>query len=143
MTDVTDRDFPRRDSRRRILSLRDLMAITLAGVVAGGAALVLLDGVFALLNLGDFGRVNGWLAVILPVMLLVEEFRAWRGSWVRLVVALASAIVAVGAGLLAAGLAGDLPDLAAGWLGALGFTTVYAPVWFYGVRVLGDEVADG
>jgi hypothetical protein len=142
MSDVTDGGFPRRDARRRIVALRDLMAVTLAGAVAGAVALVLLDGLFALAGLGAFGRVNGWLAVILPVMLLVEEFRAWRGVRARLIVALASTVVAVGVGMLAAGIAGDLPGLVSGGLGAVGFTAAYPPIWFYGVRVLGDEVTD-
>ena len=104
------------------------MAMLLAAVVAGAAAVLLLDGVFALLGLGDFGRVNGWLAAILPVMLLVEEFRAWRGVRARIVVALvAAAARAWPSGLVVAGLVGDLPALVSGALGAVAFTAGLRP----------------
>ncbi|GGK21530.1 hypothetical protein GCM10010124_12520 [Pilimelia terevasa] len=124
--------FPRRDAHRRIVALTDLLGMQLAGVVAGAAALALFDGLFAVAGLGEFGRVNGWLAVILPVMLAVEEFRAWYG-WGR-VWAAAGAVVAAGAaGLLAAGLVA-WPPLAGGVLGATVTTALFAPLWFYGVR---------
>lgn len=135
--------FPQRDAHRRIVSVRDLLAVTLAGAVAGTLALVVLDGAFALIGLGDFGRVNGWLSIILPVMLLVEEFRAWQGARGRTIVALASAAVGVGVGLLASGLSGDLPGMVAGALGAFAFTVAYVPLWFYGVRLFGGEEAHG
>ena len=136
MTDRTDRTFPRRDANRRIVDIRDLLAMTLAGVVAGVVALLLFDGLFALLGMGTFGRVNGWLAVILPTMLLVEDFRAWRGVGVRVLVAVVGAVVAIAAGLLASGLANGLPGLVSGALGAAVFTVVYVVIWFYGVRAL-------
>lgn len=135
MTDVTSGGFPRRDERRRIISLRDLLAVTLAGVVTGAGALALIDGVFALIGLGDFGEINGWLAAILPIMQLVEEFRAWKGVRWRLGVAPAAAVVAVAAGLVVSGLFGDLPSLLSGAIGAVTFTVVYAPLWFSGVRL--------
>lgn len=141
-SDVTEGGFPRRDERRRILALRDLAAVTLAGAVAGLAALIVLDAVFWLLGLGEFGRVNGWLAAILPVMLLVEEFRAWHGARGRVLVALASTLLALAVGLLVAGLAGDLPSLATGGCGALGFTAAYAPLWFYGIRMADGTAVD-
>jgi hypothetical protein len=142
MSGVTDGGFPRRDAQRRIVALPDLVGITLAGAVAGAVALVVLDGAFALLGLGDFGRVNGWLAVILPVMLLVEEFRAWRGTRARIAVALVAAVLAVGTGLVIAGLADGLPNLAAGMIGAITFTLVYALLWFYGIRAAGGRAGE-
>lgn len=142
MADTTDGGFPRRDARRRIVTLRDLLAVTLAGVVAAGVALAVLDGLFALIGLGGFGRVNGWLAVILPVMLLVEEFRAWRGVRARIGVAFGATLAGVAAGLLVAGLVGDLPGLLAGALGAAAFTAVYAPVWYYGIRAVGGRTGE-
>jgi hypothetical protein len=67
-------------------------------------------------------------------MLLVEEFRAWRGVPARVVVALSSAVVGVAAGLLCAGLVGGLPGPLAGAVGATAFAVVYALVWYYGIR---------
>lgn len=135
MTDVTSGGFPRRDERRRILALRDLLAVTLAGVVTGAAALTLIDLIFSLIGLGEFGEINGWLAVVLPIMQLVEEFRAWKGVRWRIAVALLAAAVATVAGLAVSGLVGDLPPVFSGAIGAATFTIVYAPLWFSGVRV--------
>ncbi|GGJ95196.1 hypothetical protein GCM10010123_26230 [Pilimelia anulata] len=124
--------FPRRDDRRRIVALPDLAGLFAAGVVAGVAALVLFDGLFAVAGLGEFGRLNGWLALILPVMVAVEEFRAWSG-WGRVLAATGAAVVGVGAGILATGLV-DWPPLPGGALGAAVAAAVYAPLWFHGVR---------
>jgi hypothetical protein len=140
MSDRSGTSFPRRDAEGRIVAARDLLAMTLAGAVAGAAALLVFDGLFALLGLGTFGDVNGWLAVILPTMLLVEDFRAWRDERVRILVAVVGAALGIGAGLLAAGLAGDLPSLASGSVGAVVFTATYALIWFYGVRVLSGRM---
>jgi hypothetical protein len=143
MSDRSGNAFPRRDAEGRIVAGRDLLAMALAGVVAGVAALLLFDGLFALLGLGTFGDINGWLAVILPTMLLVEEFRAWRGERVRILVALVGAALGVAAGLLAAGatgLAADLPSLVSGSVGAVVFTVTYALIWFYGIRALSGRM---
>jgi len=138
--------FPRRDAHRRIVSARDLAAIGLAGAVAGAVVLVLLDGLFALLGLGAFGRVNGWLAVVLPVMVFVEEFRAWRGVRGRAAVALVAAALGAAAGLLVAGLAGalpgDLPRPVPGALGAATLALCYSLVWYYGIRAAGGQADD-
>jgi hypothetical protein len=139
--------FPRRDTHRRIVNARDLAAVSLAGAVAGAVVLVLLDGLFALLGLGDFGRVNGWLAVVLPVMIFVEEFRAWRGAKGRVAVALVAAALGALAGLIVAGLAGalpgDLPRPVPGALAAATLAVVYSLVWYYGIRAAGGRTDDG
>jgi len=134
---------PYRDADGRFGTLAGLLAMSLAGLVAGAVVLALFDGVFALLGLGDFGRVNGWLAVIVPVMLLVEDFRAWRGERARLVAAPVALAVGVAAGLVAAGLAGAAPPLLSGAVGALVCTLGYAPVWFHGVRAGGRRGGSG
>ena len=140
MSEATSGGFPRRDEQRRIVVLRDLLAVTLAGVVAGAVALVALDLIFSLIGLGDFGEVNGWLAVVLPIMQLVEEFRAWKGTRWRIGVALLAAGLAVVAGLLVSGLAGGLPALFGGAIGAAAATAVYATLWFSGIRLAaGDQ----
>ena len=58
---------------------------------------------------------------------------AWSG-WGRLVAAAGAALAASLAGLLAAGLV-DWPALFGGALGATVATALYAPLWFFGVRV--------
>lgn len=140
MADVAG--FPRRDARRRIVAVRDFLGLTLAGVVAGAVALAVFDGVFALLRLGDFGGASGWLAIVLPCMVFVEEFRAWAGARGRAVVAFAGAAVGLLAGLAVAGLAGGLGDLAAGALAATALSIVYATLWFYGIRTVAGRTGE-
>jgi hypothetical protein len=143
MTDGTDGGPARRDSSGRLIRPMDLVGLTLAGLAVGIAALVLFDGGFALVGLGDFGRANGWLALILPAWLFLEEFRAWRDGPARVVAAVVAAAVAVALGLLAAGLAGDLPPLVTGGLGATVAALGYALIWFYGVRWLSHRTGEG
>jgi hypothetical protein len=143
MNDRTDRGAPRRDAQGRLVRASDLLGLTLAGFAVGIVALVLFDGVFALLGFGDFGRANGWLAVILPGWLFVEDFRAWRYGPARVVAALVAAATGVALGLLAAGLAGGLPALASGGTGALVASVAYALIWFYGVRWLSHRAGEG
>ncbi|MGN9802940.1 hypothetical protein [Micromonospora sp. L32] len=128
--------FPRRDAEGRVLTLGDLLGVSLAGWVIGMLALVLFDWAFASIGAGDFGRTNGWLAVILPAWLYWDDFRAWEFGAARVVAALVAAVVAVVGGLLVAGVAGGLAPLLTGGLAALAFTLVYAVLWFPGVHWL-------
>ena len=128
--------FPRRDAEGRILTLGDLLGIGLAGWLIGVLALVLFDWAFASIGAGDFGRTNGWLAVILPAWLFWDDFRAWEFGAARVVAALLAGVVAVLCGLLVAGLAAGLAPLLTGGLAALAFTVVYAVLWFQGVHWL-------
>lgn len=127
---------PARAQGRRAATIGSLLGLLLAGLVAGLAVLLLLDGVLAALNADRFGQANGWLAAVLPVWLLVEEFRAWRGQPGRLLAALAGGTVGVCAGGLASGLASDLPPVASGAVGAAVALLAYSYIWFYGVRWL-------
>ncbi|OZV76253.1 hypothetical protein CA850_27630 [Micromonospora echinospora] len=137
MSDRETRDgFPRRDAEGRVVALGDLLGVTLAGVVIGALALVLFDWTFELIGSGDFGQANGWLAVILPAWLFLEDFRAWSFGAARVVAALVAVVLGVAGGLLVAGLADGLPPLASGTLAATVFTVVYAIVWFNGVHWL-------
>jgi hypothetical protein len=136
MSDAKSGSFPRRDADGRINTLADLLGVTLAGLVVGLLTLVLFEWTFALIGLGKFGRANGWLAVLLPAWLFVEEFRAWRFGAARVVAALVAGGLGVVIGLLAAGLAHDLPPLVSGAAAAAAFTVSYAVIWFYGVRWL-------
>ncbi|KKK07102.1 hypothetical protein [Micromonospora sp. HK10] len=135
-TDEQPRGFPRRDAEGRIATLGDLLGVSLAGLVIGALALVLFEWAFATMGAGGFGRTNGWLAVILPVWLFWDDFRAWDFGAARVFAALAGVVLGVLAGLLAAGLAADLPPLLSGALAAAAFTVVYAVVWFPGVHWL-------
>jgi hypothetical protein len=138
MSDVQS-GFPRRDAEGRIVRLSELLGIALAGLVIGVLVLVLFDWSFALIGFGKFGRANGWLAVILPAWVFVEDFRAWRGGPARFVAAPVAAAVGVTAGLLAAGAAAHLPRLWTGAIAAGVFAVSYAVIWFYGVRWLATE----
>ncbi|MFC0007877.1 hypothetical protein [Micromonospora siamensis] len=128
--------FPRRDDQGRVLTLGDLLGISLAGWLIGVLALVLFDWAFAGLGAGSFGHTNGWLAIILPAWLFWDDFRAWEFGAARVVAALVAAALAVLAGLLVAGFAAGLAPLATGALAAAAFTLVYAVLWFRGVHWL-------
>jgi hypothetical protein len=136
MSEARGSGFPRRDARGRIDVLPDLLGVVLAGLVIGVLALVLLDWVFALAGFGTFGRANGWLALILPAWLFVEEFRAWGPGPARVLAAATCAALGVALGLLVSGLARDLPPLASGALGAAVAALSYAVTWFSAVRWL-------
>ncbi len=128
--------FPRRDAEGRVVTLGDLLGVSLAGLVVGALAVVLFDWAFASFGAGEFGRANGWLAVILPVWLYWEDFRAWEFGAARVVAALLAVALGLTAGLVVAGLVAGVPPLLSGGLGAASFTLVYALVWFHGVRWL-------
>ncbi|MBM0237385.1 hypothetical protein JNW88_09875 [Micromonospora sp. ATA32] len=136
MTEQPQRAFPRRDAEGRILTLGDLLGVSLAGLVIGVLALVLFEWAFASMGAGGFGHTNGWLAVILPLWLFWDDFRAWEFGAARVVAALVAAGVGVLAGLLAAGLTAGLPPLVSGALAAAVFTLAYAVIWFHGVHWL-------
>lgn len=131
----------RRDGKGRIGALPDLLGRTLAGLTVGILALVLLDWAFELIGLGDFGRANGWLALVLPAWLFVEEFRSSVPGPARVLAALVSAAVSLALGLLAAGLARELPPLASGVIASAITALSYAVIWFYGVRWLDHRVS--
>jgi hypothetical protein len=128
--------FPRRDPHGRIARPGDLLGLVAAGLVAGFVIMAVLDLVLSLLGLGEFGRASGWLALVLPGWLFVEEFRAWPNGPARVAAALVGAAVAVTAGLLAAGLASAAPPLLSGAVGAVACAVLYALIWFHGVRWL-------
>jgi hypothetical protein len=134
MSDV--RGYPRRDGTGRIEVLPDLLGIVFAGLVIGVLAVALLDWAFALAGVGRFGRANGWLALILPAWLFVEEFRAWGPGPARVLAAVGCAVLAIVLGLLVSGLAAGLPTLASGAVGATVAAVAYAVTWFSAVRWL-------
>jgi hypothetical protein len=131
--DPTRRDRRRRDADGRLATVGDLIGTALAGLVAGAAILLIFEAVMSLVRLSTFGTANGWLVLILPLWLFVEEFRAAPYGAARVVVALLAAGFGLAAGLTAAGLVTGVPALFSGAAGALVFTVVYALVWFYGL----------
>ena len=128
--------FPRRDDQGRVVSLAELLVAALLGTLVAAVGLAIIDGLMALVGLSSFGRASGWLALILPALLFFDEFRAWRAYGVRFLVGPVAAGVAIGLGLVVAGLSTALPPLLSGSLGALVAAVVYAFIWLVGIRWL-------
>jgi hypothetical protein len=128
--------FPRRDAEGRVISLAEMLAAALLGGVVAGLALVVIDAIIALIGLSGFGRSSGWLAAILPAFVFFDDVRAWRGYAVRFLVAAVALVVAIGVGLIAAGLPRGLPPIASGFIGTMVAAAVYAPIWFLSIRAL-------
>lgn len=140
MTDTKSERRPRRDPSGRLATIGDLIGTALAGLVTGAVLLLILEAILSLTHVSKFGDTSGWLAIILPVWLFVEEFRAEGFGASRVVVALLGVGFAVAGGMTVAGLAASqFPTLVSGLAGAAGFTVVYCLVWFYGLRWLNDR----
>ena len=98
---------------------------------------MIIEAVLSLTRISEFGATSGWLAIILPVWLFVEEFRAETFGFPRVVVAALAAGFGVAAGMTIAGFAASqFPTLVSGLSGAAAFTVVHSLVWFYGLRWL-------
>ncbi|WP_245673823.1 MULTISPECIES: hypothetical protein [Actinoplanes] len=127
----------RRDSGGRLATIGDLLGSAMAGFVVGLVVLLIFEGIMALTGFGQFGESNGWLAVILPVWLFTEEFRAEGFGAHRVLVAGLAGGFGVAAGMSLAGLVTMLaPPLVSGAVGAVTGTVVYCLIWFYGLRWL-------
>ena len=128
---------PRRDADGRLATVQDLLGVALAGLLAGLVILLLFEGVMSLVRASEFGRTSGWIAIVLPVWLFTEEYRAAGYGAYRVVVAALAAGFGVAVGMTLAGLAAPVfPPLVSGAVGALGLTVVYCLIWFYGLRWL-------
>lgn len=137
MTETRSARRPRRDADGRLVTIGDLLGVALAGLVCGVVVLLLFEGVLSLFRMSEFGDTSGWLALILPVWLFTEEFRAAGYGAYRVVVASLAAGFGVAIGMTLAGLAAPVfPALVSGAVGAAGLTVVYCLVWFYGLRWL-------
>ena len=137
MTETKSERRPRRDADGRLATVGDLLGVALAGLVAGIVVLLVFEGIMSLARAFEFGASSGWLALIMPVWLLTEEFRAAGYGAYRIVVAALAAGFGVAVGMTLAGLAATtFPPLVSGAVGALGLTVVYCLVWFYGLRWL-------
>jgi hypothetical protein len=137
MSETASARRPRRDADGRLATFGDLVGVALAGLVSGVVVLLVFEAVMSLLRLSEFGDASGWIALILPVWLFTEEFRAAGWGAYRIVVALLGIGFGVAVGMTLAGLAaGTFPPLVSGAVGALGLTVVYCAIWFYGLRWL-------
>jgi hypothetical protein len=140
MTETRSERRPRRDADGRLMTIGDLLGVALAGLACGVVVLLLFEGILSLFRMSAFGTTSGWLALILPIWLFTEEFRAAPYGAYRVVVALLGAGFGVAIGMTLAGLvAPAFPPLLSGAVGAVGFTVVYCLVWFYGLRWLGHR----
>lgn len=141
MAETKSERRPRRDADGRLSTVGDLLGVAFAGLVTGIVVLLIFEGIMALAQAFDFGSSSGWLALILPVWLFTEEFRAAGYGAYRIVVAALAAGFGVAVGMTLAGLAAaTFPPLVSGAAGALGLTVVYCLVWFYGLRWLSHRV---
>jgi hypothetical protein len=137
MTEAQSERRPRRDPNGRLATFGDLVGTCLAGLVTGIVLVLILEAVLSVTRVSHFGDTSGWLAVILPVWLFTEEFRAEKFGASRIVVALLAAGFGVATGLSSAGLVAiDFPRLVSGFVGAAVLAVVYCLVWFYGLRWL-------
>lgn len=141
MTETESARRPRRDADGRLVTVQDLLGVALAGLVSGLVILVIFEGVMSLIRASEFGGASGWIAIVLPVWLFTEEFRAAAFGAYRIIVAGLAAGFGVAVGMTLAGLvAPAFPALVSGAVGALGLTVVYCLVWFYGLRWLSHRV---
>jgi hypothetical protein len=137
MTETKSARRPRRDPNGRLATIGDLLGTALAGLVVGAVVLLVLEAALYLVHVSDFGGTSGWLAIILPVWLFTEEFRAEGWGAPRIVVGVLAAGFGVATGLSVAGFAAtQFPSLLSGLAGATTCTVVYCLVWFYGLRWL-------
>ena len=137
MAETKSERRPRRDADGRLATAGDLIGVALAGLVSGVVVLLVFEAIMSLARAFEFGSSSGWLALILPVWLFTEEFRAAGYGAYRIVVAALGAGFGVAVGMTLAGLAAEsFPPLVSGAVGALGCTIVYCLVWFYGLRWL-------
>jgi len=135
--------WPRRDGEGRIPAFRHLLEAVAVLLVIGLLAVGVLDLLSAWVRIGELGGTSGWLGGLMAFWLYVEEFRAWRGSRNRLLLALLAGVISLGAGILVGGLADGLPILLGGGLGVAVAVLVYAPIWFFGIRAMGDKEVAG
>src|SRR5215467_7822442 len=125
--------FPRRDEHGRAVSLREFAFAGVGGLVIASIGLLIIDAILALLKASSWGSAPGWLALILPALIFFDDLRGWRGYGVRFAVAFLAAVVAIGLGLLVAGVIYG-PQLLTGAIGALVAVVIYCPAWFFGIR---------
>lgn len=120
---------------KRLVRLADLLGQALAGLVISIVGVLVVDGIFALLGVGEFGDLSGWLALVFPILIFVQQFSLAKGDKGRWVVAIVGALAAAALGLTAAGAFAGLPAIAAGAIGALVATVIYCLMWHMGLAI--------
>jgi hypothetical protein len=128
--------FPRRDVHGRVDSLSQFLAVVLGSTVLGAVILVAVDGLFALIGLGTFASASGWLACALPALLFFDDLRAWRAYRIRYLVGSVGLVVALGLGVVVAGLIRGVPSVVPGLIGSVVAAVGYTFIWFGGMRWL-------
>lgn len=110
---------------------RTLAELLLAGagaVVLGAVLVVGVDLLFAVANIGGFGRASGALAMLPAAIIFHEEYRKQPRLGLAVLCAVLALILAAGAGFAVAA-AFNVPPLASGIVAALVGTFVYAVLW--------------
>ncbi|MGH3659902.1 MAG: hypothetical protein ACRDUA_24950 [Micromonosporaceae bacterium] len=133
--------WPRRNDLGRITEFRHLLEVEAVLLVVGALAVAVIDALSAWGALGSLGETSGWLAGIMAFWLYVEEFRSWRGTSSRALIALAAGLVSLGVGVAVGLLLTFLPALISGALGVAVAAFCYAPLWFFGIRRAVDREA--
>lgn len=131
--------WPRRNSKGRITTFGHLLEVVGVLLVTGLIAVGVIDLLSTWVGIGELGGTSGWLGGLMAFWLYVEEFRAWRGMRRRLVMALAGGVLAFGFGIVATGLLSGLPNLLSGAVGVSVAALIYAPVWYFGMRLVDGE----
>ncbi|HEX6076935.1 MAG TPA: hypothetical protein VFZ32_16955 [Micromonosporaceae bacterium] len=134
--------WPRRNSKGRITTFRHFLEVVAVLLVIGILAVGVIDLLSTWVGIGELGGTSGWLGGLMAFWLYVEEFRAWRGTRSRLLMALAGGVLSFGLGIVVTGLLSGLPSLISGAAGVAAAALVYAPTWFFGIRQLADREAD-
>jgi hypothetical protein len=137
--DARQNAWPRRDSEGRITTFGHLLEAVGVLLVIGFVAVGVIDLLSTWVGIGELGGTSGWLGGLMAFWLYVEEFRAWRGTRNRLVMALAGGVLAFGAGIVVSGLLDGLPSLLSGAVGVSVAALGYAPVWYFGMRLMDGE----
>ena len=119
----------------RINRLTDLLAQVLAGFIISMVGVLIMDGFFALVGLGTFGDLNGWLALIFPFIVFTGQVSAAKGERGRLPITIIGALAGLALGTIAAGAASRLPPIGSGAVGALVAAVVFATIWHVGLAV--------
>jgi hypothetical protein len=122
-----------------VVRLVELIGVAGAYLLLNLVGLALIDGLLSLLSGYDFGSSSGWLLVILPGLLYFDDFRGWKAYRIRYLVGIVSALLAIGVGLVAAGLVDGVPPMVSGGVGAAVAVLAYAPLWFFGIRWLSAD----
>lgn len=127
---------PRRDAAGRVVRLPELVGVAAMFLLLNGVGLIAIDALVMLIGDSAFGDSSGWLVVILPGLLFFDDFRGWRSQRIRFFAGPVAAVVAVGVGLLAAGLLDSQAPIVSGAVGGLVAVLLYCPLWFVGIRWL-------